>query len=91
MSAKHTRGSQSCLVELCLPPDLTVHVSCRFLRLRRCGGSALDGLLPLHLAQRGLRLGIVGSAGAGLQIKDDVAGPLQILQHSYDHADSSHS
>ena len=26
-------------------------------------GAALDGLLPLHMAQRNLRLGIVGTAG----------------------------
>ncbi|CAL1149217.1 unnamed protein product, partial [Cladocopium goreaui] len=36
------------------------------LRKEHYTGSALDGLLPLHMAQRNLRLGIVGTAGKGL-------------------------
>ncbi|CAJ1333106.1 unnamed protein product [Effrenium voratum] len=36
------------------------------LRKEHYTGSALDGLLPVHMAERNLRLGIVGSAGRGL-------------------------
>lgn len=36
------------------------------LRKEHYTGAALDGLLPLHMAQRNLRLGIVGTAGKSL-------------------------